>query len=410
MNPRQQGVAAVVAAAAIQLTLGVAYIWSVFQNGVAARVFNGNHAAANLAFSLLLAMLAIGSVVGGKLAVKHGTRRVVFAGGVVLSAGFLIASLANANIPWLLWLAYGVMGGLGMGFANTTTVACAQKWHPRRKGLVTGITVSAIGAGGVVFTPVVEKLIAAFGGVGVGEPAAFRALAVVFLAVCSLGSWFLKSPPEGWGIAETPAQKAAQTRDRAPGEVLRDPRFYLVMPTLMLACVSGLMMIGFAKPIAEAKGLAAIATLGVLAIAVSNSLGRLLWGAVSDKLGRVNTLLFLVSGTAALALCVNAAHGGWLFAALALAGLFYGGLFGVVAPLVSELFGSRHLAANYGLVLLGWGAGAILASQVAGYYKNIAQDDIRLMFPAFAIASCCAAAGIMMTLALKFMGKRGRAG
>jgi OFA family oxalate/formate antiporter-like MFS transporter len=182
-----QRIGPIIASIAIQLCLGIAYIWSVFQTGIANSIFNGDNAAASLTFSLLLSTLTIGSVIGGKLAAKFSTRVIVIIGGVILALGFFLASFVTANVPWLLWLGYGVMGGTGMGFTYSTTIACSQKWFPEKKGFVTGLIVSALGFGGVVFTPIIERLIAVFGGSQVGEPRAFRVLSAIFLVVCTVG-------------------------------------------------------------------------------------------------------------------------------------------------------------------------------------------------------------------------------
>ncbi|MCL2863695.1 MAG: OFA family MFS transporter [Methanimicrococcus sp.] len=405
---KNQGLYTVLAAIAIQLTLGIAYIWSVFQTGIADSIFNGDNAAAGLTFSLLLATLTIGSVIGGKLAVKYTTRIVVFTGGIILSAGFFLASFVTAEYSWMLWVTYGVMGGIGMGFTYSTTIACAQKWFPHKKGFVTGVIVSALGFGGVVFTPIVEVLITTYGGAGVGEPKTFMILSAIFLVVCTIGSLFLKNPPEGaqLGTPAAGASPAKTIKDYTPTEMLKTPQFYFIVVTFMLACMGGLMMIGFAKPIAVAKGLAATATIGVLAISMFNSFGRLFWGIVSDKVGRKNTIIILLSGSAILSLFVISVNGYWIYVLIALIGFFYGGLLSTFPSLTADIFGPKHMATNYGFVLLGFGAGAIISSQIAGYYKNIAADDISLMFPAFLIASCCAVVGIGMMLALKFMEKR----
>jgi len=402
---KKQGISPVLAAIAIQLTLGVAYIWSIFQTGIANSIFGGDNAAAGLTFSLLLATLTVGSVLGGKLAGKYSTRVVVFIGGIILSAGFFLASFVTAECSWALWLTYGVMGGVGMGFTYSTTIACAQKWFPHKKGVVTGVIVSALGFGGVVFTPIIENLIAAFGGAGVGEPKTFMVLSVVFLIVCTVGSLFLKNPPAGYmtGSVATNSNAAVASKDYTPLEMLKTSHFYLIVFTFMLACMGGLMMIGFAKPIAIAKGLADTATIGVLAISMFNSIGRLLWGIVSDKIGRKNTIVLLLAGSAVLSLFVTSVNGYLIYALIALIGFFYGGLLSTFPSLVADTFGAKYMATNYGFVLLGFGAGAILSSQIAGYYKNVAADHIGLMFPAFVIASCCAFAGIVMMVILKKM-------
>ncbi|MCL2819751.1 MAG: OFA family MFS transporter [Oscillospiraceae bacterium] len=406
----------VAAAILIQLTLGIAYIWSVFQTGIAESIFDGDNAAAGLTFSLLLATLSLGSVFGGKLAVRFNTRIVVFTGGIILSLGFFLASFVQPGSGWVLWLTYGCMGGVGMGFTYSTTIACVQKWFPHKKGFISGIIVSALGFGGVIFTPVVEKMITDFGGEGVGEPRALVVLAAIFLVVCSVGSVFLKNPPDKGTVLLSDSNKTSvsethnqtgepspclESKNYAPSEMLRTPQFYLVLFTLMFACMGGLMMIGFAKPIAFAKGLTQTATIGVIAISVTNSLGRLLWGIISDKLGRINTVLVLLTGTAILSLFVNLVTGYWVFGLIALIGFFYGGILGTFPSLIADLFGPKNMAANYGFILLGFGAGAIISSQIAGYYKNIAAADINLMYPAFIIASIFATAGIVLMIILK---------
>ncbi|MCL2627182.1 MAG: OFA family MFS transporter [Oscillospiraceae bacterium] len=397
----------VVSAVAIQLTLGIAYVWSVFQTGIADSIFAGDNAAAGLTFSLLLAALTIGSVIGGKLAVRYNTRVVVFSGGVILFAGFMLASFVTPGNGWMLWVGYGFLGGVGMGFTYATTIACVQKWFPHKKGLATGIIVSALGFGGVVFTPIIEYLVTVFGGAGVGEPRTFMVLSTVFLAVCTLGSLFMKNPSEEY-VAATVASNTATVkvvRDYTPTQMLKTPQFYLIIVSYLLACMGGLMMIGFAKPIAVSKGLAETATIGVLAISMFNSLGRLIWGMISDKLGRKNTIIILLTGSAVLSLFVTAVNGLWIYALIAMIGFFYGGLISTFPSLTADVFGAKHMSTNYGIVLLGFGGGAIISSQIAGYYKNVAADDINLMFPAFVIASCCAVLGIIMMFILKALRK-----
>ncbi|MCL2680847.1 MAG: MFS transporter, partial [Coriobacteriia bacterium] len=168
-----------------------------------------------------------------------------------------------------------------------------------------------------------------------------------------------------------------------------------------LACMGGLMMIAFAKPIAVAKGLEATATIGVLAITMSNSLGRLFWGVISDRLGPYTTVIILLAGSGVLSLFMNAAQSYWVFILIGVIGFFYGGILGTFPSLVSDQFGPKYMATNYGFVLLGFGCGAIVASQVGGHFKNIAAANINLMFPAFVIVSVAALVAMGMTFVLK---------
>ncbi|MCL1925499.1 MAG: OFA family MFS transporter [Defluviitaleaceae bacterium] len=404
-NGNKKGIKAVIASFAIQLTLGVCYIWSVFQTGVAISVFGGNHAHAGLAFSILLAFLSFFSPVAGKLSAKHGTRKVVFSGGILLGIGFFLASLTTAGNGWLLWLGYGVIGGIGMGLTYSTTIGLAQKWFPNKKGLVTGIIVAGLGLGGVVFTPIIEFSIQHFGGIGYGEFGTFAVLAVVFLAVCSIGSIFLAEPPKIEAKNNKEASKnaasASISNDVSPAEMLKKLSFYLVTFTFLLSVVGGLMMIAFARPIAVARDLEHVATIGVLSIAMANSLGRLFWGAISDKLGRINTVFILLLGSAVLSLLVNVVDGYLIFIVIALIGFLFGGFLSNFPSLTAELFGVKNLATNYGFVLFGFGIGAIAASQIGGHFMNIASEDISLLAPAFIIAAVCALVGFVLIFLLK---------
>ena len=405
---KKHGIYAMIAAIAIQLILGVAYISSVFQDGIAQSIFNDNHADAALTFSLLIFAMTTGSAIGGKIAIKYSSRVAVAAGGIITGVGFLIASFVTSSVPWLLWLSYGIMGGMGMGFTYSTTIACAQKWYPHKKGLVTGLIVSALGFGGVVFTPVIGFFISVLGGVGVGEQRTFLVMGALFLVTTLIGSVFMKNPPAEYlaGFAAAKIASVMPANEHTPKQMLKTGRFYLIALTFLLAPMGGLMMIGFAQPIADARGLEEIASLGVMAIALFNSIGRLLWGKISDKLGRINTILVLLLGMATLSLFVNIAVGYWIFILLALIGFFYGGILSSFPSLTADMFGAKHMAANYGFVLLGFGVGALIASQIAGRYRNLALYDINLMFPAFVIASCCAVAGIIMMLVLKAANKK----
>lgn len=395
----------VISCVVIQLCLGTSYIWSVFQTGIAAKLFGGDNAAAALTFSLMLGMLTFGSTFGGRLQLRIGPAGVIRAGGAVLGAGFLLASFATIDAPWILWLGYGVVGGFGMGMIYSTSIATAQKWFPDKRGFITGLIVSSLGFGGVVFTPVARAFIAS-----VGELSTFAWLAVIFVAICMAGSLFVKSPPDGYKPAgwEPPASaQAARGPDFSPRAMAATPQFYLITASLMLACMAGLMAIGFAAPIAVAKGLSAsTAAAGVMIVSIFNSFGRLFWGGLSDRIGRKNTLLILLALTAGLILLVIPAGGYAFLVLMAVVGFSYGGFLGVFPSLTADYFGVKNMGMNYGIVMVGFGAGAIVSSYVAGFFKNAAAlagggTDLARMQPAFVFASLAAAAGLALVALLK---------
>ena len=279
----------------------------------------------------------------------------------------------------------------------------------RKEGVVTGLIISALGFGGVVFTPIIERLIVRFGGAQVGEPKTFIVLSVIFLVVCTLGGLFLKNPPTSDAPAASSASSAAPLTDGsyAPGQVLRDYRFYLVLISMMLACMGGLMMIGFAKPIAVAKGMASTASCGRFSSSRfgnplrSSAVGHNLPTVRRRRESHINNTAW---GSGALR-CLSTAPTYSIYS-YRFIGFFYGGFLSNFPSLTADLFGPRHMATNYGMVLLGFGAGAVVSSYIAGYYKNLAAQDISLMFPAFIIASCCAGAGVVLMLLLKVPAKK----
>ncbi|MCL2061403.1 MAG: OFA family MFS transporter [Firmicutes bacterium] len=415
MTNSKRGIVTVICVVAIQLTIGIAYVWSVFQSGVAESLFGAYknpNASAALTFSLLLAAMTIGSVIGGKLTAKIPVRIVVLIGGLMVAAGFFLAGFVTSpKAAWVLWLTYGVLGGFGMGFTYTPSIGCAQRWYPHKKGLITGIIVAALGFGTVIFTPIIRYLLQP----ALGYSYTFMVLSAIFLVVCTACSIFIVNPPQGHmadKVAQLTANKKLSTlkgSDHTAVQMLKRPQFYLIIFTFMLACMGGLMMIGFADPIAQAKGINAnTAAIGVMIIGLFNSLGRLVWGIISDKLGRTNTLMVLLSGLTLLPLFVNLAAGYWIFVVIALIGFFYGGLLSNIPSLTADLFGTKNVGTNYGIVLLGFGAGAIIAPQIAGYYRDVANagGNIDLMFPAFIIASVMAAGGLIMMIVLKLLARR----
>lgn len=408
----------VVACVVIQLCLGTAYIWSVFQTGIANKLFGGDNAAAALTFSILLGVLTFGSTIGGRMQDKTSPRPVIMAGGVMLGVGCILASFATPAAPWVLWLAFGVLGGFGMGMIYSTLIACCQKWFPDKRGLITGIIVAALGFGGVIFTPVARALIVYFG--EAGELKTFFWLGVIFLVVTIVGAIFVENPPadfkpEGWEGPVANSRNVVHHQDFKPSQMVKTVQFYLVTITLLLASVSGLMMIGFASPIAVAKGLTVeVAAVGVMIIAIFNSIGRLFWGYVSDKLGRKNTILLLLVATAVSSLFVSAVPGLMIFVLIGIMGFAYGGFLGVFPALTADYFGPKNMGVNYGIVLLGFGVGAIASMYTAGYYRNSAKivevvdgvsrvigTDLSKMQPAFMIASAAAITGIVFMFLLK---------
>ena len=374
----------VIAGVTMQLCLGVAYIWSVFQTAFQSKfmlvdakgVFNSTGDAKKaaqiaLSFSILLFVMTIGSAVGGRIQDKLRPKPVVMVGGIIMAIGFFLVQFATLDTIWYLWLTYGVIGGFGCGAIYTTVIATCQKWFPDKRGLITGIIVSALGFGGVVFTLISEGLIKSL-----GVSQTFMWIGIIFEVVTVVGSFFMLNPPEGFKPEgwTPPAKKAnaPHAQDFLPSQTLKTPQFYMIFLAFMLACSAGFMVIPFAKDIAKGAGLPKGAIFSaVIIIAAFNSLGRLTWGWVSDRLGRKNTLILLMVITSVLMLLAIVAKSYAMLTLIGAIAFCYGGFLGTFPALTADFFGVKNMGVNYGMILLGFGTGAVIFTKIAGDFRAV---------------------------------------
>jgi OFA family oxalate/formate antiporter-like MFS transporter len=393
----------VIACICIQLCLGTAYIWSVFQSYLIIgkttpnALFNWPATYGTLAYALLLGVLTIGSIVGGRIQDKLKPGPVIIAAGIVLGLGFFLVRYTTESTPWMLWLSYGFLGGFGMGMAYTTTIACCQKWFPDKRGLITGIIVSALGFGGLLFTPIAEALIEKYGVLDT-----FAIFGVLFFIVNFIGSFFIKNPhegfkPHGW---TPPISKGGTTVPSAtPMEALKTPQFFMIIFAFMCATAAGSMMIPMAKILGlqPDSGLTkSEAVVGVMIITGFNSFGRVFWGWFSDKIGRKKTLLILLVMAAFSIIGVSFAKAYLMLAFIAIIGFSYGGFLGVFPAMTADFWGTKNVATIYGMILLGFGVGAVASSYIVAYFSTTKEFST-----AFTIAGIAAVVGFIIICFLK---------
>lgn len=212
----------VVGALLIQLCLGAIYAWSVFRKPLEASL-NITPTQASLPFSFVLIFFSIAMIFGGRLQDRLGPRTVALIGGLLLSAGMLMASFATDIVS--LVLAYGCLSGIGIGFAYVCPISAGIKWFPDKRGLITGLTVFGFGAGAFIVGPVARALIDS-----VGVSVTFRFLSLAYLVLIILGALLLRNPPQdyrptGW----TPPLTAVNTQTHFTLlQMLSSRRFYLI--------------------------------------------------------------------------------------------------------------------------------------------------------------------------------------
>ncbi len=364
-NSKRWGIAA--AAFVLQIALGAVYAWSVFRIPLS-REFGWSIAQVTLTFTICISVLAIACFIGGLWLNRKGPRIVALTGGFLYGLGVFLASFSAHRLGWL-YLSYGVIGGVGLGFGYIVPVAVLVKWFPDRRGLITGIAVAGFGGGALVTAPVATSLIQ-----GVGVLHTFAYLGVAYLAISMCAGFFMQNPPEGWRPQGwTPS--LTQTRQRAVkdftlGEALTTWQWWALWSLLFLNSSAGISLISQEAPIFEK--LAAISAMvagGMVGVAsIGNSVGRIFWAWVSDAITRrwtfaimfgLECLLFWVLPSLATVTGIAAVS----FVILSC----YGGGFGTMPAFAADYFGSRNVGPIYGLMATAWGAASAFGPLLLAY-------------------------------------------
>ncbi|OGS37011.1 MAG: MFS transporter [Elusimicrobia bacterium RIFOXYB2_FULL_49_7] len=371
----------------LQLCLGTVYAWSYFQKPLMA-AYGWNNSQTAWTFSLAIFFLGLAAAWGGCNLERFGPRRLASLGGLLFGLGYLLASLALARHSlWLLYVGYGIIGGIGLGLAYVTPVATVAKWFPDKKGLMTGLVVMGFGLGALLMSKVAApallswttspdhptgNLIRVFFGLG------------LFFLVCTLSAAaLLKNPPMITPLSSNITQNLAETRITSTMlPVWRTSTFYILWALFFCNIASGIAIIGFQSPlyqdlvkvVSPELTTVALAAAGATLIGISslfNGIGRLFWAALSDRIGRLTVFRILLLSQALVFLILPHMSKPIFFALLVCYILLcYGGGFGTMPSFILDRFGPLRMAPAYGLVLTAWSAAGVVGPQVTAYYKD----------------------------------------
>lgn len=353
-----------VAAVLVQLAIGAVYAWSVFAKAMqSADAFGWSKSLAAVPFEVAIGMIFLGSFIGGRIQDRRGPRVVALSGGVIYSVGVMIASFADKDHFWILLVGYGILGGFGLGMVYIVPIAMLQKWFPDKPGLITGIAVAGFGFGAVITAPLGQSLIA-------GDPSlptkAFLPLGLGYLVAIILGASFFRNPaasPAAPATASGPKVDPQADADYTTDEALRTPQWYLLTGILTLSVTAGISLIAVAASsatdVAGFSATGAASLVGVLA--VFNGGGRILWGWVSDRIGKMPAFMGILGIQGVCLLLIPHISSTVIFAILAaLIYTCYGGAFGTMPSTAGRFFGVRNVGGIYGLMLIGWSLGGII--------------------------------------------------
>lgn len=336
----------------VQMGLGTIYTWSLFNQPLVSK-YGWSLNAVAITFSITSLSLAFSTLFASKLQEKWGLRKLIMIAGLALGLGLILSSQASSLI--LLYVLAGVVVGYADGTAYITSLSNLIKWFPERKGLIAGISVSAYGSGSLIFKYVNAQLIES-----VGVSQAFIYWGLIVTAMIVLGACLIHQAADQSAVLET------KTHEYTTKEMLGTKQVYLLFIMLFTSCMSGLYLIGMVKDIGvQLVGLsAATAANAVAMVAIFNTLGRIILGPLSDKIGRLKivTGTFVVMASSVLVLSFVDLNYGIYFVCVASVAFCFGGNITIFPAIVGDFFGMKNHSKNYGIVYQGFGFGALAGS------------------------------------------------
>lgn len=375
-----------------QIALGGVYAWSVFRIPLT-REFGWTISQVTWTFTIAIGGLGIGAFLGGLLLNRTSPRFVAIAGGTLNGLGVFMACF-SAHKLWWLYLSYGVMGGIGLGFAYIVPISVLVKWFPDRRGLITGIAVSGFGAGALVTAPVATHLIQ---DPSIGVLKAFAYLGISYLVITCTAGLFMQNPPadwcpSGWVLSPIKVSQRA-TKDFTVGNALASWQWWALWLLLFLNGTAGISLISQEAPIFEKlTGVTAAAAAGMVGIvSIGNGVGRIFWASLSDAISRRWTyaaLFLLQTGLFWLLPLQSSATAITAISFIIL--MCYGGGYGTMPAFVADYFGSKNVGPIYGLMATAWSCAGFAGPQIL----------IRLLGPSGSYATGLHTVALVMLVSL----------
>ncbi len=341
-------------------------------------------------FSLAIVFLGLSAAVFGKWLERAGPRKAMFASAVCFASGFFISAVGvQIHQLWLLYIGYGVIGGIGLGIGYISPVSTLIKWFPDRPGMATGMAIMGFGGGALIGAPLARNLMDYFRTEhGLGVEATFLTMGAIYFVAMMFGVFTVRIPQEGWkpeGWTAPVKPKALVTAHNVEVNAASlTPQFWLLWIVLCMNVTAGIGILEQASPMIRElfKGrVGPTAAAGFVALlSLFNMGGRFIWSTVSDYIGRKNTYyIFFVLGAVLYYLAPRSGVSGLnsipLFVAIvAVIVSMYGGGFATIPAYLRDLFGTMEVGAIHGRLLTAWSVagifGPVLVNYIREYLKN----------------------------------------
>jgi MFS family permease len=384
------------AALCVHLCIGQAYAFSVFNLpltkliGISQPNPDADWKLTELGwiFSIAIVFLGLSAAVFGRWVEEGGPRRAMFTAALCWASGFLVSAVGvYLHTLWIIYIGYGVLGGIGLGIGYISPVSTLIKWFPDRPGMATGMAIMGFGGGAFIASPLSVWLMAQFNtATHVGVAEAWICMGLIYLCFMMVGAWIVRVPPDGWApegyVAPAQSSRLITTQNVFVYEALKTPQFWLIWWVLCLNVTAGIGVLGQASAMSQEmfKGqVTAIAASGFVGLfSLFNMVGRFIWSSTSDYIGRKNTyFVFFALGTLLYALVPTsgAIHSVALFVVCyAIIFSMYGGGFATVPAYLRDMFGTRYVGAIHGLLLTAWSAAGVFGPVLVNYIRQYNVD------------------------------------
>ena len=370
------------AAIAVHMCIGEVYGFSVFNVPLTQAGEGWTIPQVGWIYSIALFMLGISAAVFGKWVERSGPRKAMVASCVCFCGGLLISAIGvKLRILWLLYIGYGVTGGIGLGLGYISPVSTLIKWFPDRPGMATGMAIMGFGGGALIGAPLGVKLMDHFkSATSIGVAEAFIAMACLYAVSMLFGAWIVRVPPEGWkpdGWAPTMNVKPMVTNASVAVDIAwKTPQFWCLWVVLCMNVSAGIGILGQAsKMCSDMFGVSATVGGGFAGLlSIFNMGGRFVWSSVSDYTGRkaVYCIYFLLGAIlyCAVPWTQNVQNKSIFVVVTAVIITMYGGGFATIPAYLRDMFGSYEIGAIHGRLITAWSVAALLGPSLVNYIST----------------------------------------
>lgn len=367
------------AAVGIHISIGSVYAWSVFTKPITQQ-FGWDLPDVQFTFSIAILFLGLSAAFLGHYVEKHGPRKAGTLASLFFGVGIVGSGLAIqlASLP-LLYICYGVLGGIGLGVGYITPVSTLVKWFPDRRGLATGLAIMGFGFASMIASPIMNALIES-----VGIANTFYILGIIYFGVMFASAQYLSPPPKDWVPAGFSTAEGAVDKQikkdlcqLTANEAIKTRRFYWLWLMLFINVTCGIAVISVASPMAqEMVGMSVqTAALMVGLNGLFNGGGRIGWASLSDYIGRANTYTAFFAIQMVLFFLLPNINSPVLFMiAMFIIMTCYGGGFASIPAYIGDLFGTRQLGAIHGYILTAWAAAGLAGPIFAAWVREATQS------------------------------------